>query len=131
MMNPSMPAQDPAIYSSPPNQRPQSYLDGARGYSDGLVRETSQTSETYVEDGSEGTGPQRNSTLKKKGSVVRKQSLRRSSSRRRSTGDAGGRDTPNSVFYSPVPTHGNPTEILADRFAGEQLQCLSHGRRSC
>lgn len=119
-----MSAEDPAIYSSPPNQRPQSYLDGVKGYNEGIARETSQTSETYVEDGSEGVGPQRHSTLKKKGSVVRKQSLRRSGSRRRSTVDIGGRDNTNSVFYSPVPTHSNPTEILADRFAGEQL-CIS------
>ncbi|PWW80670.1 hypothetical protein C7212DRAFT_274957 [Tuber magnatum] len=31
--------------------------------------------------------------------------------------NSGGQaENPNSVFYSPIPTHGNPTEVLADRF---------------
>lgn len=64
--------------------------------------------------------PRRGGTLKKKAS------LRRSSSRRSSR--AGSvrslalqpepSDEIHSAFYSPVPTTGNPTEALANRFTG-------------
>lgn len=27
----------------------------------------------------------------------------------------------NSVFYTPIPTTGNPTEVLANRFQGRQI----------
>lgn len=64
--------------------------------------------------------PRRGGTLKKKAS------LRRSSSRRSSR--AGSvrslalqpepADEIHSAFYSPVPTTGNPTEALANRFTG-------------
>jgi hypothetical protein len=71
--------------------------------------------------------PSRAGTLKKKTSVRRGPSVRRSASRRSSragsvrslalqpTGDI---DEMQSAFYSPVPTSGNPTEILANRFQG-------------
>ncbi|KAI9809602.1 MAG: hypothetical protein M1825_000034 [Sarcosagium campestre] len=73
----------------------------------------------------------RGGTLKKKPSLSRKTSLKRGGSRRSSRagsvrsvflgdkekysveGDGGER---NSAFYTPVPTAGNPTEILATRF---------------
>lgn len=29
-----------------------------------------------------------------------------------------GSDDLNSAFISPIPTHGNPTEVLANRFGG-------------
>ncbi|CAG8957783.1 hypothetical protein HYFRA_00000121 [Hymenoscyphus fraxineus] len=70
--------------------------------------------------------PSRGGTLKKKGSIKRSGSLRRSGSRRSSragsvrslalhtTGAEG--DEAHSAFFSPVPTSGNPTEILANRF---------------
>lgn len=64
--------------------------------------------------------PRRGGTLKKKAS------LRRSGSRRSSR--AGSvrslalqpepSDEMHSAFYSPVPTSGNPTELLANRFTG-------------
>jgi len=64
--------------------------------------------------------PRRGGTLKKKAS------LRRSGSRRSSR--AGSvrslalqpepSDEMHSAFYSPVPTTGNPTELLANRFTG-------------
>ena len=73
--------------------------------------------------------PSRGGTLKKKQSVVRKGSLKRASSRRSSAagsvksvafgtdGTAEGGEM-NNAFYTPVPTSGNPTEILANRFQG-------------
>lgn len=66
-------------------------------------------------------------TLKKRSSVRRSMSLRRSGSRRsmragsvrslalQSTTD---QDEMHSAFYCPVPTAGNPTEVLANRFQG-------------
>ncbi|KAF3923521.1 hypothetical protein ABW21_db0209446 [Orbilia brochopaga] len=59
------------------------------------------------------------STLKKRNSFKRSSSLRRSGSRsRRSTVGEMDSDNPNSAFHSPVPSHGSPTEILANRFTG-------------
>ena len=55
--------------------------------------------------------------------------MKRSSSRRSSRAgsvrslalqSAGDTDETHSAFYSPVPTTGNPTEILANRFQGVQ-----------
>ena len=74
----------------------------------------------------QGSTPSRSGTLKKKGSVKRNASLKRSGSRR--SMHAGsirgvtiddqerGYEREESVFYTPVPTKGSPTEILADRF---------------
>lgn len=78
--------------------------------------------------------PSRGGTLKKKRSLSRKGSVKRSSSRRASrsgslmgVGLGGQEDYPgdfgdemNSAFFTPVPVTGNPTEILANRF-----QCKS------
>ncbi len=74
--------------------------------------------------------PSRGGTLKKKRSLSRKGSFKRSNSRRGSRpGSVGGfglrgqedypgdfGDEMNSAFFTPVPTVGNPTEILASRF---------------
>ncbi|KAH6721355.1 hypothetical protein BKA61DRAFT_627803 [Leptodontidium sp. MPI-SDFR-AT-0119] len=69
--------------------------------------------------------PSRGGTLKKKASLRRTGSMKRSSSRRSSRAGsvrslalqpAGDEDETHSAFYSPVPTTGNPTEILANRF---------------
>jgi hypothetical protein len=71
--------------------------------------------------------PSRGGTLKKKASIKRGSSLRRSSSRRSSRAGSvrslalqapGDVDEMHSAFYSPVPTTGNPTEILSNRFQG-------------
>lgn len=74
----------------------------------------------------QGSTPSRSGTLKKKGSVKRTGSLKRSGSRK--SLHAGsirgvtiddqeqGYDREDSVFYTPVPTKGSPTDILADRF---------------
>ncbi|KXH50865.1 PH domain-containing protein [Colletotrichum nymphaeae SA-01] len=69
--------------------------------------------------------PSRHNTLKKKSSLRRNGSLKRSGSRRsmkagsvrslalQSSNDA---DEVHSAFHCPVPTSGNPTEALANRF---------------
>lgn len=71
--------------------------------------------------------PSRGATLKKKASLRRTGSLKRSSSRRSSRAGSvrslvlqgpGDIDEMHSAFFSPVPTSGNPTEILANRFQG-------------
>ncbi|KAK0290653.1 phosphatidylinositol 4,5-bisphosphate-binding protein [Friedmanniomyces endolithicus] len=69
--------------------------------------------------------PSRSNTLKKKASMRRTGSLKRSSSKR-SLAAAGSikgvsgvphRDKEyNSIFYTPIPTQGTPTEVLANRF---------------
>jgi hypothetical protein len=79
--------------------------------------------------------PSRGGTLKKKASMKRTGSLKRSSSRRSSRAGSvrslalhstsGEMDEAYSAFYSPVPTSGNPTEILANRF---QCKCVKRGR---
>jgi hypothetical protein len=69
----------------------------------------------------------RGGTLKKKASLKKSGSLKRSSSRRSSragsvrslalqSNSAGDVDEAHSAFYTPVPTSGNPSEILANRF---------------
>ncbi|PMD67189.1 uncharacterized protein K444DRAFT_506770, partial [Hyaloscypha bicolor E] len=69
--------------------------------------------------------PSRGGTLKKKASLRRTGSLKRTSSRRSSRAGSvrslvlqapGDIDEMHSAFFSPVPTSGNPTEILANRF---------------
>lgn len=69
--------------------------------------------------------PSRGGTLKKKASLKRGASLKRSGSRRSSRAGSvrslalhtsGDTDEMHSAFFSPVPTSGNPTEILSNRF---------------
>lgn len=83
--------------------------------------------------------PSRGGTLKKKQSLSRKGSLKRSTSMKSiGAGDArslrladrekradAGDDEMHSAFFVPVPTHGNPTDILANRFQGRDSQRLS------
>lgn len=70
--------------------------------------------------------PSRSGTLKKKNSVKRTSSLKRSGSRRsvkagsiRGFGDSATDNDFNSVFHTPIPTSGTPTDILANRFQGQ------------
>lgn len=72
--------------------------------------------------------PSRGGTLKKRQSLSRKNSLKRGGSRRgsrpgsvRSLTFADGSEM-QSAFFTPVPTTGSPTEILANRFQGT-LHC--------
>jgi len=71
--------------------------------------------------------PSRGGTLKKKASLKKSGSVKRTGSRRssragsvRSLALQSGheQDETHSAFFSPVPTTGNPTEILANRFQG-------------
>ena len=75
--------------------------------------------------------PSRGGTLKKRQSLSKKASLKRKDSGKRSRAASvrsyGGEDKHgfvgdqmelNNAFYTPVPTTGNPTEILANRFQG-------------
>jgi hypothetical protein len=89
-------------------------LEGA-----GLHRTASMTSKS-------GT-PSRSNTLRKQKSLTRKTSLKRSGSRKSlqagsikgvSADDRKAVQDYNNVFYTPVPTTGAPTEILANRFQG-------------
>lgn len=90
---------------------------------DGLQRSTSRAS-------SRGGDVSRSGTLKKRNSISRKASLKRSGSRRSLSaggirgvavdGAADRDDTDyNSAFTTPIPTQGSPTDILAERFQGE------------
>ena len=76
--------------------------------------------------------PSRGGTLKKRQSLSRKTSLKRSGSKKGSqpgsvkgltfaddVGDHG--SEMHSAFFTPVPTSGSPTEILANRFQGVLL----------
>lgn len=77
--------------------------------------------------------PSRGGTLRKRQSLKKSSTLRRSSSRKSLTVGSvkslaleerpkqsdGQRDEIFSAFYTPVPTTGNPTDILANRFQGE------------
>ncbi|KAL9127183.1 MAG: hypothetical protein Q9217_003891 [Psora testacea] len=69
--------------------------------------------------------PSRGGTLKKRQSVSRKNSMKRSGSKRGSRAgsvksltfaDDVGAAEANNVFHTPVPTQGSPTEVLANRF---------------
>lgn len=95
-------------------------IDGPSGGSAGPQRSASLMS----------PGPSRSGTLRKKASLSKKGSLRRNGSRRSmragsvrslSLGDrekyhSEGVDDVNSAFVVPIPTTGNPTEVLANRF---------------
>ena len=85
---------------------------------------TMQHSNSGLSQG-ETTIPSRGGTLKKKASLKRGNSLKRSGSRRssragsvRSLALEPDGDEIHSAFYSPIPTSGNPTDILANRFLG-------------
>lgn len=82
-------------------------------------------------DGANSIQVSRSNTLKKKSSMRRSGSLGRSGSRRSMKAGSvkslalqsnADEDEMHSAFYCPVPTKGNPTEALANRFQGE---CMS------
>jgi hypothetical protein len=111
------------------SQRGSSIIDAASPGSQ--IQRTSSFSGSVAAMGGvigEGTAMlSRGNTLKKKASLRRTGSLKRSSSRRsmkagsvrslalQSTTD---QDEIQSAFYCPVPTAGSPTEVLANRFQG-------------
>lgn len=108
------------------NRRGSSLVDG-----DGLGSGHLQRADSTISQSNTLT-PSRGGTLKKKQSIKRSGSLKRSNSRKSlragslSLGEKekysdGQGDEMNSAFYTPVPTSGNPTEILANRFQGRIL----------
>lgn len=85
-------------------------------------------------DGSSSIQVSRSNTLKKKSSMRRSGSLRRAGSRRSMKAGSvrslalqsnADEDETHNAFYCPVPTSGNPTEALANRFQCTFLFCLS------
>ena len=103
--------------------RPNSAISGTQGAD---INRSASSASTAVAHG-QGV-PSRNNTLKKKASMRRSTgatgSLKRSGSRKSLAAGsiksvAGGNETEdfNSAFYTPVPTHGSPTDILANRIS--------------
>ncbi|KAI9738210.1 MAG: hypothetical protein M1834_008708 [Cirrosporium novae-zelandiae] len=104
------------------SDHPSSLPDGYTGSDIHRMNSTTSQSHTLT--------PSRVGTLKKKQSLSRKSSLKRSGSRRSSYAGsvrslalgekekygAGVDDEINSAFYTPVPTRGIPTDVLANRF---------------
>lgn len=86
------------------------------------LNRSASTASTAVNNNN--TTPSRSNTLRKKPSIRRTGSLRRSSSRKslkagsiKGVGGGAGDDQEfNSVFNTPIPTQGSPVEVLADRF---------------
>lgn len=113
-----------------PGQQESSTLGGDAG---DLRRNESVVSQSHT------LTPSRGGTLKKKRSLSRKGSVKRTGSKKGSrpgsvrslglgdqedyTGEHG--NEMNSAFFTPVPTSGNPTEILANRFQCKLLTALS------
>lgn len=89
-----------------------------------LRRSTSQLSQSQTQT------PSRGGTLKKKSSMRRSLSKRSSyagsvkSLRLGEKEKYAETDENMSVFYSPVPTNSQPTQLLADRFQGMPFVCL-------
>lgn len=113
------------------SQRGSSILDGHQNERPLIASDhpadTMQRSESVrsYAAGDDQTLPYRGNTLKKKSSMRGTGSIRRSSSRRSTRAgsvkslalqSASDPDEGHSAFYCPVPTSGNPTEILANRF---------------
>lgn len=102
--------------------RGSSVLEGDRDVPQRSASRASRASSTL----NQGSAPSRSGTLKKKNSVKRSGSLKRSGSRKSMHAGSirgvplddqeGGYDREDSVFYTPVPTKGSPTDVLADRF---------------
>ncbi|KAF7535324.1 hypothetical protein G7Z17_g13220 [Cylindrodendrum hubeiense] len=104
------------------SQRGSSIVDGHHASGANMQRSASVHS---FNTGDDQQLPVRSNTLKKKNSLRRNGSLKRSSSRRsmragsvkslalQSTSDP---DEAHSAFHCPIPTTGNPTEVLSIRF---------------
>ena len=83
------------------------------------MRRSASSASTKVDN----TGVSRGGTLRKRQSLKKSGSLMRRGSRRslRAGSIKGMRDDEdsfNSVFHTPIPTSGNPTDVLANRFQG-------------
>lgn len=114
------------------SQRGSSIIDGRNGAGGNSMQRSQSVNSFNAGDDQQLTAaslPSRGNTLKKKGSMRRGASLRRSGSRRSmragsvkslALNSGGDPDEAHSAFYCPVPTSGNPTEVLVNRF-----QCKS------
>ncbi|EGX96588.1 PH domain containing protein [Cordyceps militaris CM01] len=105
------------------SQRGSSIVDGHRPNNKLAMQRTASIS-SYAA-GDDNNFPSRNNTLRKKASIRRTGSLSRSASRRSNRAgsvrslalhSSSDRDEGHSAFYCPVPTSGNPTNTLAERF---------------
>ena len=131
--------QDDSILSQPDQfneeEPEESQRPGSSGVEGGaapdLIRSESQMSQSQTQVQSRG------GTLKKKASMKRIGSFKRSNSKRSSHAGSvksmtlgekekyGDNEEMKSVFYTPIPTSGNPTELLSNRFQGRrELSCL-------
>ncbi|KAK4185270.1 putative 4,5-bisphosphate-binding protein [Podospora australis] len=107
------------------SQRGSSIVDGSAPSTNAMQRSGSYAGSVIGLTTDGATSLSRGNTLKKKASMRRSVSLKRSSSRRsmkagsvrslalQTTTD---QDELHSAFSCPVPTSGNPTEVLANRF---------------
>ncbi len=106
------------------SQRGSTLVDSGSG--GGIHRSDSTISQSHT------LTPSRGGTLKKKRSLSKKGSVKRSGSRRNSYAgsvkglgaadqqyDGANDDEMNDAFFTPVPTTGTPTEILAERFQSQ------------
>lgn len=101
-------------------------LDMADGRGDMRHDQDGHTLQRTLSYGSSksGTVVSRSNTLKKQKSLSRRTSLKRSGSKKSiaagSIKTMGGAENEeyNSIFHTPIPTSGTPTEILANRFQG-------------
>ena len=110
------------------SQRGSSIIEGP-----GMHRSNSGMSQGAASMGGDMALPSRGGTLKKKASLRRRSSSRRSSRagsvRSLALQPAGDVDEMQSAFFSPVPTTGNPTEILANRFHGAWIDTWQEAAR--
>lgn len=116
-------------------RRGSSAVDGEQT-STGIYRADSTISQSHTLTPSRGGTLKKKGTLKKSGSVKRsssRKSLRAGSVKSLENGEKedhadGWNEEMNSAFYTPVPTTGNPTEILANRFQGKThlIPCSSN-----
>jgi len=105
------------------------HMEGMHGGPDDFAFRRSGSTDTTKVDSGHGT-VSRAGTLRKKDSLRQRSlgggaALNLGATRHdlqpgtvRGTGDAGDDVDYNSVFFTPVPTTGNPTEVLANRFQG-------------
>ena len=112
------------------SRRNSSIVDGNAGGDLYRTNSTMSQSQTLT--------PSRGGTLKKKASISKRASLKRSGSKKASgpgsvrlpnagkeTFSGVDGDEINNAFFVPVPTTGNPTEILVDRFQGKHCRCAA------
>lgn len=133
---------NPLPHSSLHNQSTQPVENATVEHSESTTFEESDTHHaTSTMSQSHTLTPSRGGTLKKRQSLSRKNSLKRSGSRKTESvksltfaDDVDGQASEmNSAFFTPVPTSGSPTDILANRFQGRfryapYKECIQRAR---